>query len=560
MLTGLTIIMVIFSAGMGIDHMRALNEKSTLQKALDAAALAGASAKINDPAGAENAARQAFNLNYSGENGFSDGTIDFTFDDLNGMVMVTAASRVKTILTSILGREFIDVNANATAQGGLSRVEFVLAVDQSDSMRGSKQAALVEALNTFRNSVYQVDGDGNFISRDEVIVGMIPWQSFVNVGLENAMNWTRGFDASFLDLSNSNLSSPGNLLFNENTNRDDVIDAIAEHDFAEHGFDVPENSLDTSTFRQFLDTDVFAGNITPEDYTGLSWRGCMMARDTNTTIPVGNTDDIDDFDPSTENRDDLAASLDVLDRPSDRDFRAFYHPPTWGNGRTAGNNWNPFGVVFAQQANSNILRNPNVGCITYKSTYLTEDAAKISSAIDVLGAVNQEVGGVGPFDDETAHTDSSIGMAWALRMLDPNWAEDWADHTVTPAEFDDAAARKVIILLTDGANGIGSNTAPLTWSPYGDTRNTLDSGNNVDNNVLNIRTLRLCELAKQLNVEIFTIAFQVNDGRARDMLQNCATPDNGSETFYYEADSSGSTLQNVFMSIARQTGQVILTN
>ena len=576
MLGGLTIAAVIFSAGMGIDHMRALNEKTTLQNALDAAALAGASVNINEPDQAEEAALQVFNLNYRPESGIENGDVDFSFEEVNGAVTVNADSQVKTLLSSIFGREFIEVSATATAQGSLSRVEFVLAVDQSDSMRGSKQEALIDALNTFRNSVYQSDEDGNFIDRDEVLVGLIPWQSFVNVGLENAMNWTRGFNASSVNFDASNPSNPSNLLFNENTDRDDILDAIAQHDFAEHGFDVPENNLGTNAFRQFLDNNVFDGNIDPEDYAGLSWRGCMMARDTDAYIPFDTTDTIDDFDPAIEDRDDLTASLEVLDRPGDRDFRAFYHPPTWGNGRTAGNNWNPFGVVFAQQANSDDLRNPNVGCITYKTTYLTEDAGKISAAIDVLGAVNPDVGGVGPFDDETAHTDSSIGMVWALRMLDPNWTEDWSGSTTQPAAFDDDTARKVIILLTDGTNGIGSRTTPLTWSPYGDTSDTLHStldqaedtqngtsgggSNNLDNDILNIRTLRLCELAKQLDVEVYTIAFEVNDGSAREMLQNCATPDSGSQTYYFEASASGDALGDVFTAIAKQTGQVILTN
>ena len=576
MLTGLSIILVVFSAGMGMDHIRAHNERSTLQKALDAAALAGASVSINEPERAEEEARQVFNLNYNSGNGVQNADVNFSFQNTSGAITVRADSRVKTILTSIFGLEYIDVGVSATAQGGLSRVEFVLAVDQSDSMRGSKQVALIDALNTFRNSVYQSDEDGNLIDRDEVLVGLVPWQSFVNVGLENAMNWTRGFNPSSIDFGDSNLSSPSNLLFNENTDRDDILDAIAQHDFAEHGFDVPENNLDTSVFRQFLDNDVFDGNINPEDYAGLSWRGCMMARDTDASIPFNTSDEIGDFDPAIEDRDGLTASLEVLDRPSDRDFRAFYHPPTWGNGRTAGNNWAPFGVVFAQQPNSDDLRNPNVGCITYKTTYLTENAEKISAAIDALGAVNPDIGDVGPFDDETAHTDSSIGMVWALRMLDPNWSEDWSGSTVEPSTFDDDTARKVIILLTDGSNGIGGRTTPLTWSPYGDTSDTLDSAldqaedtqngksdgssSNLDNDILNIRTLRLCELAKSLNVDVYTIAFEVNDGSARDMLQNCATPDRASQTFYFEANANGSALQNVFATIARQTGQVILTN
>ncbi|MEP3629667.1 MAG: pilus assembly protein TadG-related protein [Hyphomicrobiales bacterium] len=567
MLTGLAVVAVVFSAGVGIDHMRALNEKATLQKSLDAAAIAGATTIATDPGGAENAALQVFNLNYSAENGINNGEVGFTFNQTNGLITVTATSQIKTLLTSILGREFIPVNALASAQGSLSRVEFILAVDQSDSMRGSKQQALVQALDAFKNNVYQTDEDGNFVDRDEILVGLVPWQSFVNVGIENATNWTRGFNSSAINFNITDPSSPSNLQFNENTDRDVIIDAIAQHDFAEHGFDVPQNSLDLASRRQFLEDNVFDINfpepIESDDYSGLSWRGCMMARDTDATIPFSTSDNISDFNPSITERTDLPANLDVLDLPvGNRDFRAFYHPPRWaaGQARNSGNDWQPFGVVFAQQPRSNEFRNPNVGCITYETTYLTEDANQIASAIDVLGAVNPDVGGVGPFDDETAHTDSSIGMVWALRMLDPDWASDWAGSAVQPAAFDDNEARKVIILLTDGANGIGSNTAPLTWSPYGDTEQTLNVGNNNQaRNALNIRTLRICELAKQLDVEIYTIAFEVDDGNAREMLQNCATPDNGSQTYYFEASADGTALESVFATIATQTRRILLT-
>ena len=561
MLTGLAAIVVIFSAGLGIDHMRPLNEKATLQKSLDAAALAGAVEIATDPDGAENEALQVFNLNYRAENGINNGEVEFIFNEVNGRITVTANSQIKTLLTSILGKGFIPVNALASAQGDLSRVEFVLAVDQSDSMRGSKQATLLQALSSFKNNVYQTDEDSNFIDREEILVGLVPWQSFVNVGLENATNWTRGFNFSTI---NVNASRPSNLQFNETTDRDSVIDAIAQHDFAEHGFDTPESNSSFADFHNYLEGTVFdpnnEGPIEPEDYSGLSWRGCMMARDTNATIPVSPSDNISNFEHDIEDRDDLPANIDVLDRPiGNRDFRAFYHPPAWGNGRTAGNDWSPFGVVFAQQPQSDELRNPNVSCITYETTYLSEDADQISSAIDVLGAVNPDLG-VGPFDDETAHTDSSVGMIWALRMLDPDWASDWAGSSVAPAAFDNGEARKVIILLTDGANGIGSNTAPLSWSPYADTTQTLNvSNNNAAANALNIRTLRICELAKQMDVEIYTIALEVNSDTAREMLQNCATPDNGNQTYYFEASADGTALESVFATIATQTRRILLT-
>ena len=87
---------------MGLINMRPLNEKATLQKSLDAAALAGAVEIATDPDGAENEALQVFNLNYRAENGINNGEVEFIFNEVNGRITVTANSQIKTLLTSIL--------------------------------------------------------------------------------------------------------------------------------------------------------------------------------------------------------------------------------------------------------------------------------------------------------------------------------------------------------------------------------------------------------------------------------------------------------------------------
>ncbi|MEP4703912.1 MAG: hypothetical protein ABJZ62_03585, partial [Hyphomicrobiales bacterium] len=128
-----------------------------------------------------------------------------------------------------------------------------------------------------------------------------------------------------------------------------------------------------------------------------------------------------------------------------------------------------------------------------------------------------------------------------------------------------------IILLTDGRNGIGSNTLPETRSAYGDASETLDSSLTVNNgttrnratDILNLRTLQLCQLAKNKGIEVYTIGLDLNSGNSNiqesvDMLDHCASEPNAIVPDY-SILATPTNLEAAFASIARQDAQVLLT-
>ena len=98
--------------------------------------------------------------------------------------------------------------------------------------------------------------------------------------------------------------------------------------------------------------------------------------------------------------------------------------------------------------------------------------------------------------------------------------------------------RKVIVLMTDGLN---SRKVVRTGGNKGGYQNIPIIGNGPDPDQaaqVNEDTNTACNYAKSKNVEIFSIAFMVDDGAAKTMLQNCATD----SQHYYDATDSAAML------------------
>ena len=134
------------------------------------------------------------------------------------------------------------------------------------------------------------------------------------------------------------------------------------------------------------------------------------------------------------------------------------------------------------------------------------------------------------------------GLMWGINVLSP--AEPFTDG----AAYDElnTEPRKVIVLMTDGLN---TKRVRTTGSPLGDY---IDA--NADQRIgTNEDTTTLCNYAKDQKIEIFTVAFKVDDGAAKTMLQGCATD----AEHYYDA-SDPDKLLAAFSGIAQSLSQVRL--
>lgn len=139
------------------------------------------------------------------------------------------------------------------------------------------------------------------------------------------------------------------------------------------------------------------------------------------------------------------------------------------------------------------------------------------------------------------------GLIWGLNVLSPG------------APFAEGAAydpsnrrpRKVMVLMTDGANTLRFNAA--------DGRHLTPNGNAANQATQITQTYTdmnaICTYAKQQNIEIFTVAFDIgSDVTARTAMRNCAT----STAHAFDATDRQS-LSDVFRNIALSLQNVRIT-
>lgn len=143
---------------------------------------------------------------------------------------------------------------------------------------------------------------------------------------------------------------------------------------------------------------------------------------------------------------------------------------------------------------------------------LTTDASSLKSAIADMVA---KVGGYEP------KTYIPAGLVWGLNVLSPT------------APFGEGAAydpanekpRKVVVLMTDGENTLRYRKS--------DGRHVEPDSNGYDAAITetNRDAMKICDNMKAQKIEIYSVAFMIDDRDAQDMLEYCAT----SAKHYYDA-------------------------
>lgn len=145
------------------------------------------------------------------------------------------------------------------------------------------------------------------------------------------------------------------------------------------------------------------------------------------------------------------------------------------------------------------------------------------------------------------YTGGAIGIQWTYYMLSPNWraAIRRADLGDGPEDHDPREVAKIAILMTDG----DFNTAHA--DAVGDVQNQKSKSR--------ANAEALCRRMKDDGIEIFTIGFGLgNNQNARRIMQNCASSDTNALKHYFET-STGSELNEAFMTIARNIEALALT-
>ncbi|CAG1008445.1 hypothetical protein RHIZO_03499 [Rhizobiaceae bacterium] len=208
-----------------------------------------------------------------------------------------------------------------------------------------------------------------------------------------------------------------------------------------------------------------------------------------------------------------------------------------GGGKATNYKW--FGCVGSRKGSDYRLhdQSPSVKYPGYLETSqrclnpivtLTPDKAKL------LLAVNSLIINIGSYRPNTY---IPAGMVWGLNVLSDTAPLDeggaYDPQNIKP--------RKVAVLMTDGENTLryrSSDGRHITLSGAGAARNNQIAQVNAD-------TLSICDTMKAQNIEVFTVAFMVDEGAGKTMLQSCATD----PAHYYDA-ADGDALVAAFSGIA----------
>jgi hypothetical protein len=209
---------------------------------------------------------------------------------------------------------------------------------------------------------------------------------------------------------------------------------------------------------------------------------------------------------------------------------ADYNEVTWN---AAGSNWCWFVNKAPQDWTAFYpISGPNLNC----PMPMLGLSGSRSQLIDTIDRLSPSPGG----------THADVGLRWGLRSLSPTaqWVSFFG-HTA-PKPFNSNEASKIMILMTDGANEQAVNF-PGYWGCS--QSGSPGCSGSPDRAALDARMITWCnEIRNTYKVELYTIAVNVTDTAATNLLKQCVGND-ATRAFAVDANQLSAT----FATIARST-------
>lgn len=531
MMFGLVSIPLIAATGAAIDYSHAYEQRQVVQDALDAAALAAnklIGMATEDEIFAE---AQSFFLANTDEQINNSVTLHMQID--GGSVHLWTTLNVPTYFLGIVGVDDINFNISSVSIAGAATYEVVLVLDNSTSMRGTKIATLKIAATDLVNSLFALAISNP--ADNPVRVGLVPFAASVNVGSQYQT-------ASWLDTTGI---SPDTTL-NFTTNAAQAAWWAANY---------PGVAMPNNVFGNF--STVFNLGL-----NGYTWGGCVEARahpyDVDDTTPTPGVPATlftpmfapDEPDTTTSSRyggttnvygnnyldDEGGACVNSYSTTSTTPTQLPWYCSYWpwlsqcsggGTTTTTVNHTINLGEEQLQErackynttlptAYRGLGVGPNLNCTVNALTPMTESQTALIAAITAMNAPQSPV----------AYTDIEQGVVWGWRLLSST-----APFT-EGRDYGDAGNHKIMIVMTDGANTYVSETSnnninrsqymAYNYVAHG-LLGTTSTNNNTVVDAMNDRTLEVCANVQATEITVYTIAFEVDDDDAAQILHDCAS-------------------------------------
>ncbi|MEO0461902.1 MAG: TadE/TadG family type IV pilus assembly protein [Pseudomonadota bacterium] len=531
--------------GGGIDFGRAYLAQSKLQGAVDAGALAAVRAKQNT--GNSDAVATGIGKDYiaanfpSGYAGSTLGVEKVEISETNKIVTakVTASGTVNTTMLRLVGIESLPFQAISTARAAETlprNVEVMMVLDNTGSMKGKKMKDLKQAATDFVDIVF---GESN--TREGMAVGIMPYNINVNVG-----HLVRDLDPSRVveRPDYTNIARTETLAWKGCVFADQTIQNISDDRFTQDvgAFDVTSllpGEEGMPKVRPYIYPPIKVQSFDkPENqYKVPSNRlGIWAIPELKEALVRRFNDDICTTMDGTSDRkcSEPNTRIDFNRLPSSERNR-------YSDARVYATSKENAKATGTRSMNG---RSPNYVCpaetlpISYSNT-----RDKLKEFID---EDNEALPNIGTF-----HTPA---MAWAYRMLK-------RDDFFTRVRPNTKPVNKVLVFMTDGIfdsrddgrspGGGGSkiyDTAYTAYGTYEDRKMTTKTSKSATIDELEKRFSKICEAAKSDGIQVYTIAFALNNNDIKDLFQKCATDKN---THFFDA-GNGEQLKNAFTTIASE--------
>lgn len=470
----LTLTPVTVLAGGAVDYNQAMNARTRLSQALDAAALAvGTTAGMSERDALE-AANNFIAANYPDREIGTVQNISISSNDATGTVTVRGEARVPTAVLGLIGLDYLTVDWESEVLRANQNLELVMVLDNTGSMRGSKISSLRDSAQLLTEILFEGANDP-----EDVRVGLVPFAATVNVGTQYTRDWWLDPDAE----------SP------------------IHAEWAEGPVDIT-TCTGSGSRRSCTTTEMDANHWDLYDQLrNTSWGGCVEARaiphDIEDTIPTrgrGETLFVPYFWPDEPNRRGYYNSY-LSDGVGGSDRDQMRYLPKYNNASPNGGS-------------------PNAGCTTTPITPLTSSQNTVESAIRRMGA--------------DGATSIPNGIGWGVRVISPGMPFTEGVAYNDP----DYLKAMVILTDGENWYGGGGHYYGSSYSAYGFSRfgrlGTTSASSNRLRSELDNRTRAACEYAKDQGIRVYTITFQVNSSSTRQLMQDCAS----SPTQYFDSPSS----------------------
>jgi Flp pilus assembly protein TadG len=388
----------------------------------------------------------------------------------------TASSDVDMSISRILGVDDVVVSVTSQVLRTIGKIELVLVLDNTGSMKGKKIATLISAANQLVDSLSKATKNPA-----DLRIGLVPFSQTVNVGSEYQT-------AKWIDAAGESPAAKS-LFLNQKVNRFDL-------------------------FKQL----------------GAKWGGCVETR----PMPYETTDTFDE-----KNVDSLYVPYFAPDEPGNKGDKTYNNSYLTDSSAAAiqanlglasipaNTKWKYLQGDVLKYAAGNPLTGstqnlgykygPNSGCEIAPMLRLTSDTGAVHDAIKKMIA--------------QGNTDIPAGLAWGWNVLSPNGP--FGDGK----PYKDGEWTKIVVLMTDGnnENNEGNANDESFYSGVGymwQGRMGATSGSKSKRTTLRDQRLEaMCTGMKAAgktakgeldHVTVYTIRVEVKNGSS-SALQNCAS-------------------------------------